>query len=218
MTAAHGEFLGTAVRQGHGGGLATGPLVAGGSTTQFHAGRFADLGDAVLAVTRIFDVDTAAALGIELRAFAATAPGRGALVQLPGDAFVDAPGAIALASLRLASSGDAADERRAATLLRCVVTDAAPTASAARAVADWLRVTWEIELAFGSWPAVRGSLEAFNVSGGDPAAWARPWLEASDHLVEGAGDDARFLKVLSAAWLEPGVTASDMADAATSAR
>lgn len=211
-----GDFLGTQVRAGAGGGLATLLPLSGGVTTHFHASRFRELGDTVLAITRTFDERTGAALGIELRAFAATAPGRGALAALAGEAFVDAPGAIAYAALVLAAPGDSADERRPATLTRCVVTDAAPTASAARDVAEWLRATWETELTFGSWPAVRGSLAAFAVDGADPAGWSSEWLEASEHLVTGGGAEARFLKVLSAAWLEPGAAAVAMADAATS--
>lgn len=218
MTTESGTFFGTEVRSGAGGGLASGPLVSGGVTTHFHAARLPELGDTVLAVTRVFDASTNAALRIELRAFAAAAPGRGTLAGLDARSFADAPGALAFASVELATSGDAADERRPATLTRCVVTDAAPTATAARGVADWLRSTWEVELAFGSWPAVRGRLDAFSLDGTDPAVWAAEWLEASEHLIEPGEhehDGPRFLKVLSAAWIELDAAASAVADAAT---
>jgi hypothetical protein len=196
---ATGTFLGREVRTGRGGGLAGGPAVPSGSSTHFHAARLPEFGDVVLAVTRTFDPATAASRTIELRAFAASAPGRGALAQLPVAELVEAPGAVAAAVLELAGEGDAADDRRAARLVRCAVTDAAPTAAAARGVAEWLRATWEAELAFGSWPAVEGTLAAFAHDGGAVADWAEEWLLGSEHLVDG---DA-FLKVLSPAWIEP---------------
>ncbi len=196
-----GTFLGVDVRTGPGGGLASGAPVPSGAAMHYHAARLPDLGDVVLAVARVFDADTGAALRIELRAFTAAAPGRGALATMAGDELVDAPGAIAYAELELSAQGDEADERRAATLTRCVVTDAAPTAAAARGIADWLRTTWETELAFGSWPAVRGTLDAFSTNGGASADWAREWLVDGEHHVDDA-DPAAFLKVLSPAWLE----------------
>jgi hypothetical protein len=200
-TTKSGTFLGVEVTAGPGGGLASGAPVPSGAAVHYHAARLPDIGDVVLAVARVFDADTGAALRIELRAFTAAAPGRGALAQMPGDELVEAPGAIAFAELELSASGDSADERRAATLTRCVVTDAAPTAAAARGIADWLRTTWETELAFGSWPAVRGTLEAFAAAGDEPADWARKWLVDGEHHVDDA-DPATFLKVLSPAWLE----------------
>ena len=211
-----GRFDGIEVRPGTGGGLSSSSPVAAGATTHFHAARLPDLGDAVLAVSRVFDVDTTAALRIDLRAFAASAPGRGALAEMPERELLNAPGAIAFATVELSAAGDAADERRTATLTRCVVTDAAPTAAAARGVADWLRTTWETELAFGSWPAIRGTVSAFGVADGAPADWAREWLRASEHHVaDGAEDSAAFLKVLSAAWLEAAASADDEADTAS---
>lgn len=194
-----GTFLGREVHAGRGGGLASGQVVPSGSSTHFHAARLPEFGDVVLAVTRTFDPATAASRAIELRAFAASAPGRGALAQLPVAELVEAPGAIAGAVLELAGEGDAADDRRSARLVRCTVTDAAPTAAAARGIADWLRATWEAELAFGSWPAVEGSLGAFAHDGGAVADWAREWLLDSEHRV----NDESFLKVLSPAWIEP---------------
>lgn len=200
-SAVHGSFSGVAVQAGAGGGLASRPPVVG-VVTHYHAAQLPELGDVVLAVARGFDRDTGAATSIELRAFAAGATGRGSLAQLTADEFTRAPGAIAFAQLRLANTGDAADERRTAELLRCTVSDAAPTAEAARGIADWLRSTWETELAFGSWPAVRGTLDAFSErAGGVPADWADAWLRASEHLV-GDEQPATFLKVLDAAWLE----------------
>jgi hypothetical protein len=162
--------------------------------------------------TRAFDDETGAALRIELRAFAASAPGKGALTELPIDQVPDAPGAIAMAVLELAEPGDEADERRPATLARCIVTDAAPTATAARGIAEWMRSTWEIELSFGSWPAVRGSLDAFAHDGGAIADWAREWLLDGEHVVDDT-DPGSFLKVLSPAWLDPAgaAAASDAA-------
>ncbi|MCW2925450.1 MAG: hypothetical protein JWM98_2854 [Thermoleophilia bacterium] len=217
--AMRGRFDGVEVTTGTGGGLASGAPAAGAVATHFHAARLPDFGDTVLAVSRVFDETTAAALRIELRAFAASSPGRGVLATMSEDEFVDAPGAIAYACVTLAAAGDAADERRAATLVRCVVTDAAPSGDAARGVADWLRATWEVELAFGSWPALRGTLDAFGLDGGVPAGWAHDWLRESEHRIEGdtgAGDG--FLKVLSTAWLEPATSASDPAQAATDER
>lgn len=211
---ASGTFLGVAVRTGPGGGLASGPT-ARTRASHFHAARLPELGDVVLSVTRVFDEETAAALRIELRAFSASAPGRGTLAELPLDSMLDAPGAIAAAELELAAAGDEADDRRAAKLLRCVVSDAAPTAAAARGVAEWLRATWETELAFGSWPAVSGTLDAFAHDGGEPADWAAEWLRDSEHHVDAEQEPATFLKVLSAAWLEPGGTAADRSDAAS---
>lgn len=202
-----GSFDGTTVQTGPGGGLATSSLLVSERVTHFHAARLPELGDTVLAVERRFDTDTAAALAIELRAFAAAAPGRGALAAMDEATLLAAPGAIAYARVELSAPGFAADERRPARLARCVVSDAAPTAAAARAVADWLRRTWETELAFASWPALRGSLDAFAVNGGAPADWAREWLEQTEHRVEG-GEDATILKVLSAAWLEPSTEAA----------
>lgn len=196
-----GTFDGTPVRTGAGGGLATSSLLVSDSVTHFHAARLPELGDTVLAVERRFDTDTAAALAIELRAFAAAAPGRGVLAAMDEAALLAAPGAIAYARVELSDLGFAADERRPARLARCVVSDAAPTVAAAIGVADWLRRTWETELAFASWPALRGTLEAFAVDGGAPADWARAWLEQTEHRVED-GEDAAFLKVLSSAWLE----------------
>lgn len=201
-TTTSGSFQGVEVQTGPGGGLATGTLVPSGAAMHYHAARLPDLGDVVLAVARVFDAATGASLRIELRAFAASAPGRGALAVMRGDELLDTPGAIAYAELELAAPGDEADERRTATLRRCVVTDAAPTVAAARGIADWLRSTWEIELAFGSWPAVRGTLDAFATAGGEPADWARGWLVDGEHVVDDA-HPAGFLKVLSAAWLEP---------------
>lgn len=208
--AVRGSFAGIDVRTGPGGGLASAPAT-GGTATHYHAARLPEFGDAVLAVARVFDESTAAALRIDLRAFAATAPGRGMLGGLDEGELLRAPGAIAYASIELSAAGDAADERRTAKLTRCVVTDAAPTAAAARGVADWLRGTWETELAFGSWPAISGTFEAFAVDGGAPADWAREWLLESEHHVTD-GEPATFLKVLSDAWLEAAVGA----DAATS--
>jgi hypothetical protein len=209
-----GTFLGTEVRSGRGGGLASGPALSSGRATHFHAARLPGLGDVVLSVTRVFDATTAAALSLELRAFAASAPGRGALAELPIDAIADAPGAIAAAALELSAAGDEADERRPATLVRCVVTDAVPTAAAARGVADWLRTTWETELSFASWPAVRGTIDAFAIDGGEAADWALEWLLDSEHHVDETTPSA-FLKVLSSAWLEPSAPAGSQPDAAT---
>jgi hypothetical protein len=211
---AAGTFLGTEVRAGRGGGLASGPALGSGRATHFHAARLPGMGDVVLSVTRVFDTTTAAALDLELRAFAASAPGRGALAELPVDAIVDAPGAIAVAALELSAAGDEADERRAARLVRCVVTDAVPTVAAARGVADWLRTTWETELAFASWPAVEGTLDAFAIDGGEAADWAREWLLDCEHHVDDSSP-AAFLKVLSSAWLEPAGAAGTKPDAAT---
>lgn len=217
--AAHGSpgaFAGIDVHRGPGGGLASGAPVPVTGSTHFHAARLPDLGDVVLAVTRIFDPETVAARRLELRAFAASAPGRGSLASMPADALLEAPGAIAYAALELAAAGDSADERRAATLERCAVTDAAPTDAAARGVADWLRTTWETELAFGSWPAVRGSLAAFALgAGGSPASWASAWLEATEHHV-GDEIDPQFVKVLATAWLEQSdAAAADLTEAAS---
>lgn len=193
-----GAFLGTSVAAGRGGGLASSLATRSGRATHFHAARLPELGDVVLSVSRVFDTDTGAALAIELRAFAASAPGRGSLAELPIDRVVDAPGAIAAAHLELSAAGDEADERRPATLVRCVVTDAVPTPASARGVAEWLRTTWETELAFASWPAVRGTMDAFRTAGGEVADWASGWLTESEHRV----DDDAFLKVLSPAWLD----------------
>lgn len=205
-TPTHGAFAGIDVHAGAGGGLVSHPPVAG-TVTHYHAAQLPELGDVVLAVARGFDGSTGAATSIELRAFAASAAGRGSLAQLPADEFARAPGAIAFAELSLANAGDAADERRPAELVRCTVSDAAPTAEAARGVADWLRSTWETELAFGSWPAVRGTLDAFADSqGGFASDWASEWLRASEHRV-GDEQTPTFLKVLDAAWLEPPTTA-----------
>ena len=205
-SAPSGSFAGVDVHPGRGGGLATAsPVVGGGTATHFHAARLPELGDTVLAVSRVFDPESAATLRIELRAFSAAAPGRGSLAQMDEAELLAAPGAIAYASLQLATPGDAADERRAATLQRCIVTDAAPTVAAARGVADWLRTTWETELAFGSWPAVTGTLSAFARDGGAVADWAHDWLLESEHHLADADsvELTRLLKVLSAAWLEP---------------
>jgi hypothetical protein len=197
---ARGRFEGVDVRPGRGGGLASAGSLVAHDATHYHAARLPELGDTVLAVRRVFDPTTAAALRLELRAFAAAAPGRGTLAAMSEQELLRASGAIAFACVELASASDAADERRTACLLRCVVTDAAPTAAAARGVVEWLRATWETELAFGSWPAVGGTLDAFAIDAGAPADWAREWLLDTEHHV-GDGDDARFLKVLSAAWL-----------------
>lgn len=212
--AVRGSFGGVDVRTGPGGGLA-GTVPAGGAATHFHAARLPELGDTVLAVARVFDQDTGAALRIELRAFAASAPGRGALAELDEQELLRAPGAIAYAAIHLSAPGFAADERGTARLERCIVTEAAPTAAAARGVADWLRGAWETELAFGSWPAISGSFDAFVIDGGAPADWAHDWLVESEHHVSD-GDPATFLKVLSPAWLEPATGADDESDAATS--
>lgn len=208
-----GSFAGTQVRTGRGGGLASRPA-GGGVAIHYHAARLPELGDTVLAVARVFDEDTAAALRIELRAFAASAPGRGTLARLEEAQLLEAPGSIAFASLQLSAPGCAADERDTARLVRCVVTDAAPTPAAARGVADWLRGAWETELAFGSWPAIKGTFDAFAVDGGEPADWAREWLLDSEHHVDD-GERPGFLKVLSDAWLEPPAAADGTADAAT---
>jgi hypothetical protein len=214
---ASGMFLGVEVCTGDGGGLASGIPMQSGRADHFHAARLPELGDVVLAVTRVFDTATGAALGIELRAFAASAPGRGALAQLPVSQFAQAPGAIAVATLALAAPGDQADDRRPVTLERCVVTDAAPTAAAARGVAEWMRATWETELAFGSWPAVHGTIDAFAIDGGEVSDWARQWLEQSEHHVDDA-DPAAFLKVLSPAWLNGVDVAADAQPDAASER
>lgn len=210
-----GSFLGTDVRTGTGGGLASSPPTPSGATTHYHAARLPQLGDVVLAVARIFDPRTAAALRIELRAFAASAQGRGALATMGASHFVDAPGSLAFASIELSAPGDAADERRPATLRRCIVTDAAPTVAAARGVADWLRATWETELAFGSWPAIIGTLDAFAVEGGVPSDWAHAWLAAAEHRIDETSTPHSFLKVLSDAWLEDGGPAATAEHAAT---
>jgi hypothetical protein len=200
-TDTQGSFAGVDVYAGTGGGLVSHPPAVG-TVTHYHAAQLPELGDVVLAVARSFDPATGAAVRIVLRAFAASAAGRGALAQLPVEQFNQAPGAIAFAELALANAGDAADERRPAELVRCSVSDAAPTAEAARGVADWLRSAWETELSFGSWPAVRGTLDAFADSPGDFSAdWAADWLRASEHHV-GSEADPRFLKVLDAAWLD----------------
>lgn len=212
-----GTFAGVEVTTGPGGGIASGVPTRGGVATHYHAARLPELGDTVLAVARVFDEQTGAPLRIELRAFAAAAPGRGALAELDEGELLEAPGAIAYARLELSSPGDEADERRPAKLVRCVVTDAAPTAAAARGVAEWLRATWEVELAFGSWPAITGSFDAFAIDGGAPADWAREWLTDGEHRIEErTGSEDTFLKVLSSAWLEPVEGAADeTADAAT---
>ncbi|MCW2960104.1 MAG: hypothetical protein JWM25_1409 [Thermoleophilia bacterium] len=193
-----GTFTGIAVCTGPGGGLAS-TSGAMAPATHFHAARLPELGDSVLAVTRTFDAETGAPLALELRSFAAAAPGRGVLATATARELLDAPGAIAFAAIELAAPGDAADERRPATLTQLTLSDAAPTDSAARVVADWLRATWEAELAFGSWPALRGSVTAIS-AGTASADWARTWLTDGEHRVSGDGD---FLKVLSEAWLEP---------------
>jgi hypothetical protein len=211
-----GRFDGVDVRTGPGGGLASPGERAVEAATHYHAAHLPGLGDAVLAVTRVFDPATAAALRIELRAFAASAPARGTLATMDEPALLHAPGALAFARIDLSRAGDDADERRAARLVRCVVTDAAPTVVAAQGIAEWLRATWETELSFGSWPAITGTMDAFSVDGGAPADWASAWLEATEHHVDADGaDDARFLKVLSPAWLTPAGEADEAAHAAT---
>lgn len=206
---ARGSFGGVEVRTGVAGGLSSAAPAVAGESTHFHAAQIPQLGDVVLAVRRHFDPATSAATQLELRAFAATAPGRGALADMPGETLLEAPGALAFAALALSAGGDAADERRPARLIRCAVTDAAATDDAARGVADWLRTTWESELLFGSWPAVRGRLSAFATTpGGAPAQWARDWLEQSEHHV-GTDPDPQFLKVLAEAWLERSDDAAD---------
>jgi hypothetical protein len=209
-----GSFAGIDVRTGPGGGLASSAPISGGVATHYHAARLPELGDTVLAVARVFDDQTGAALRLELRAFAASAPGRGTLAELDEPELLRAPGAIAYAHIQLSEPGLAADERDVATLERCVVSDAAPTAAAARGVADWLRGTWETELAFGSWPALIGTLDAFAIDGGEPADWARDWLEQTEHRVAD-GEPETFLKVLSKAWLRPASGAVESPDAAT---
>ncbi len=197
-----GTFLGVDVHTGPGGGLASAATAPRGAAMHYHAARLLELGDVVLAVARVFDAGTGAALRVELRAFTAGAPGRGTLATMRGADLLAAPGAIAYAEIELCAAGDPADERGEATLRRCVVTDAAPTAAAARGIADWLRATWEIELVFGSWPAIGGTLEAFTPPGGGAVAdWAREWLVDGEHAVDDS-DPATFLKVLSPAWLE----------------
>lgn len=195
-----GSFAGIDVGSGRGGGLAVGAPVPSGRTTHFHAARLPQLGDTVLAVTRTFDRETAAALEIELRAFAAAAAARRSLVDVDAETFLQSSGAVGYGLVELAGAGDAPDQRRPARLVRCVVSDAAPTADAARGVADWLRTTWETELSFGSWPAVDGSLQAFALDGGAAPSWAGDWLARSSHHVDAQGN---FLKVLAQVWLEP---------------
>jgi len=209
-----GSFAGIDVRTGAGGGLTSSAPVAGGVATHYHAARLPELGDTVLAVARVFDPQTSAALRLELRAFTASAPGRGGPAPRGAAARRRAPRAGPHAMIQLSEPGLAADERDVATLERCIVTDAAPTAAAARGIADWLRATWETELAFGSWPAIIGTLEAFAIDGGEPADWAREWLEQSEHRVAD-GEPETFLKVLSRAWLEPATAAVGSPDAAT---
>ena len=188
-----GRFGDTVVERGIGGGLATIEQIAA-TSTHFHAARIDGVGDVVLAVTRTLDTSRAALARIELRAFIASAPGRGVLAALPADEMIIAPGAVAYAELHVASEGADVDERSAARLVRCHVTDGVPTPARARDVADLLATAWETELRFGSWPAVRGLLDAF-----DGADWAVDWLRERSHQVSSDG----FLKVLVPAWLEP---------------
>lgn len=215
-----GYFDGVAVRHGRGGGLSSLAPGMRGASTHFRAARPAGFGDVVLAVTRVFDERTSAPTRMELRAFSASAPRRTELASLDPHELYQSPGAIAFAALELSATGDAPDERRPATLIRCVVTDAAPTPQAARRVAEWLRATWETELCFGSWPAVRGSIAAFSApGGGEVADWARTWLEESEHRVWEAEGDTRFLKVLSDTWIQrpkPGAGAGTEDEAASS--
>lgn len=196
-----GTFLGTKVHSGRGGGLASRAAIAKANTTHFHAARLPEFGDVVLAVTRTFDEHTGAALLIELRAFGALAPQRGALAEMPVDQLMNTQGAIAYARVVLSSPGDEADERRPAILECCVVTDAAPTAQAASGVATWLRTTWETELSFASWPAVCGSLSAFSLTATSSADWSREWLLDSEHHIDEDKND--FIKVLAPTWLDP---------------
>lgn len=194
-----GRFGNVHVERGVGGGLAAIEQVAA-SSTHFHAARLEGVGDVVLAVTRVLDDQRAALARIELRAFVASAPGRGVLAQLPADEMILAPGAVAYAELHVADEQAGVDERNAAHLRRCHVTDGVPTPASARDVADLLAGAWEAELRFGSWPAVRGQVAAF-----DGAEWAIDWLRERSHQV----DAESFLKVLVPAWLEPSTTASE---------
>lgn len=201
-----GRFGETHVRTGRGGGLVH--PVATEPATHYHAARLPDIGDVVLAITRTFDPRTSAARRIELRAFTAAAPDRGRLAAVSVEELLASDGALAAVELDLARAGDVADERRPAELARCAFAAAAGDRATGAGLAEWMRRAWETELAFGSWPAIRGRLEHVVIAerphgrGGSvttrPAAWAADWLEATDHLVEGVG----FLKVLGPSWLE----------------
>lgn len=194
-----GRFGSAVVERGVGGGLADIEHVVAAST-HFNAARLDELGDVVLAITRVLDEQRAALARIELRAFAATAPGRGSLASLPADELLQSPGAVAYAELCVADEAADVDERDAAQLVRFQVADGVPAPDVARTVADLLANAWEAELRFGSWPAVRGDLAAFAGAG-----WAIEWLREQSFQV---GSDG-FLKVLVPAWLEPAPTDAD---------
>jgi hypothetical protein len=191
-------YDGTPVHTGRGGGLASAHPEIERSHMTFQASRLPELGDTILAVTRTCESASHRPRTIELRAFAASAPGRGALAQLTRARFLGTAGALGWAAIELNDG--------AATLERCIVTDAAPTAGAARTTAEWLRTAWESELRFGGVHVITGTMEAFAVDGGEPADWSRDWLEATEHRLDDGPAGWTFLKVLS-------MSALDSADA-----
>lgn len=186
--------------------------------THYHAARIDGLGDLVLAVTRTLDPTTMTPERIELRAFRADAPGRGALAVAPPDTLLAADGGLAWVDLDLHGDRDSfpwdAPGERIARLTSMHLAGDTPADRAVHAVnglADWLRTTWEMELAFATWFAVRGDARAFTpgedltdsrdpeqvVRDDDFGTWAAIWLANNEYAVT-SEPPGSFLKVLNA--------------------
>lgn len=199
-----------------GSGVASRPPMAG-PVTHYNARRFAELGDLVLAVTRILDPVAMTPERLELRAFLAGAPGRAELMAAGPDQLLASEGGMAWVGIDLQCQRTSfpwdAPAERVARLERLHLQGAGPADRAVHAVnglADWLAATWEHELTFGTWYAVRGDARCLErrdalVQSDDPArslrtgdfgAWAATWLAGREYAVttEPPGD---FLKVLN---------------------
>lgn len=193
-----GVYEGTQVQSGKGGGLASHSFIKS-EATHYHAAAIHQLGNVVLAVTRRLDPVSAATTHLILRAFAATSPNRNNIAQLEKREFLSSAGALAISEMSLALPGDEPDVRGTVVLNYLNFTDAVISAAAMQELGDLLCSTWEAELSFGSWPALRGNINVIKAGGAISGADIANWLVEREYNISETGS---VLKVLSAAWLE----------------
>lgn len=186
-----------------GAGIASTPA-ASGPVTHYHATRLDDVGDVVLAVTRILDRATCTPSRIQLRALRADATERAEILTGEGPSMLDVDGALAWVDVDL--QGDHVDVPWIAPSERVARVDALHLAGASPAeraghvvtgLADWLLTVVETELLFATWFAVRGDARALSparsgradedpagaLRRGDFGTWAADWLARREYAV-----------------------------------
>ena len=175
----------------------------GGPATHYQAARLPELGDVVVAVTRVLDPVSMAPERHQFRALLASAPDRARLLQLDGEELLAADGALGWVEVDLRggqlSEPWPAPERRVARVTGLLVAGPTPAGRAVHAsngLADWLLTLVEAELAFATWLALEGDGTALERTPdgsmspertwrtGDFSTWGADWLEGRGYAVD----------------------------------